>query len=78
MVSPVTLKPRIETVNPGREYSQSDDTPQDDEAGFEVKQSRAESNTNNATATNNTTNTNRANSNNADTVTSSSNESVAT
>ena len=84
LVSPVTLRPRIETVNSGRDYSQSDDSPlADDEAiqaGFEVKQSRcAESNTNKATASNNTnnkTNTNRANSNNADTVTSSSNVSL--
>ena len=74
MVSPVTLRPRIETVNPGREYSHSDDSPEDDE----VKHSRPESNTNNSPATNNTTNTNRPNSNNADTVTSSSNVSVAT
>ena len=84
MISPVTLKPRIETVSSGRDYSHSDDSPLDDDeamqAGFEVKQSRsAESNTNKASTTNNTNNkpnTNRANSNNTDTVTSSSNVSV--
>ena len=72
MVSPVTLRPRIETVKPGREYSHSDESPEDDE----VKHSRPESNTNNTPATNNTTNTNRPNSNNADTVTPSSNVSL--
>ena len=76
MVSPVTLKPRIETVNPGRDFSHTHDSPQDDEAGFEVKQSKPEPNTNSSSATNNTTN-NRAITNNADTVTSSSNVSLA-
>ena len=83
MISPLTLRPRIETVSSGRDCSHSDDGPlEDDEAmqaGFEVKQSRSsEPNTNNTiTATNNTNNktntNNRANSNNTDTVTSSSN-----
>ena len=77
LVSPVTFKPRIETVNSGRDCSHSDDSPLADD---EVKQSgSAESNTNKAPTTNNTnikTNTNRANSNNADTVTSSSNVSL--
>ena len=84
MVSPVTLKPRIETVSSGRDCSQSDDSPLDDDeamqAGLEVKQCRsAECNTNKVPATNNTNNkpnTNRANSSQADTVTSSSNVSV--
>ena len=73
--SPVTLKPRIETVNSGRAPVEQTDSPSDttdshtDDGGFEVKQSKVQTNTSLSTNTTNRTN-------NTDTVTSASHVSV--
>ena len=66
--SPVTLKPRIETVNSGRvDPDQTDcqsDGPADDDVGFEVNKTKSQTNSSNIP----TNTTNRAT--NHDTITS--------
>ena len=66
--SPVTLKPRIETVNSGRvDPDQTDcqsDGPADDDVGFEVNKTKSQTNSSNIP----TNTTNRAN--HHDTITS--------